>query len=186
MGVDRIGFLFSISQTLQVAGVLIAPLILRRFGLVNGIACMQLTTAAALAAMATGAGQALTGALYCSYMAFQYMSEPGLFTVLMNGVRDTARSSASSVNFFVMFGVQAIVATIAGLALRHFGYRPVLLIAALGAALAAVTFRTLLAERTPREQPECPGDTVPRETAAPIAGAPPPTAPVSVPDHSAV
>ena len=42
------------------------------------------------------------------------MSEPGLSTLLMNGVEERERGGASAVNYLVMFGAQALAALIGG------------------------------------------------------------------------
>ena len=51
---DQIGAVFSASQLTQVFAVLLSPLILKKLGIVRGIASMQLVTAVALAALAGG------------------------------------------------------------------------------------------------------------------------------------
>ena len=59
---------------------------IRRFGLLNGIVVMMAATGVRLSALsAQPAGAAAVGA-YVVYMAFQWMSEPGLNTLLMNHV----------------------------------------------------------------------------------------------------
>src|SRR5207249_2279899 len=84
----QIGDTLAASQVVQVVAVLLAPVIIRRFGLINAIVGMMIATAFGLGALAPmpAAGAAVLG--YCAYMAFQWMSEPGLNTVLMNNVRD--------------------------------------------------------------------------------------------------
>jgi predicted MFS family arabinose efflux permease len=144
MSVERIGLVFASSQAFQVLAVLIAPAVLKRLGLINGMASMQLATAGALALLAIHASAATVPLLYCSYMALQYMSEPGLYTLLMNSVPPERRSTASSLNLFVMFSVQAVAAALAGFSLRRFGYETVLVLAAILAGLAAVAFRLFL------------------------------------------
>jgi predicted MFS family arabinose efflux permease len=77
-------------------------------------------------------------------MAFQWMSEPGMFSLLMTRVAPTERSGASALNFLVISSANAIAAAAAGLSFARFGY-PVVLAAIAGLALiAAFLFRTLL------------------------------------------
>ena len=80
-------------------------------------------------------------------MVSQYMSEPGLFALLMNSVPEAQRAGASALNMIVIFGAQALVATAAGVAITRFGYPPVLAVAALVAVGAALLFRGMGAER---------------------------------------
>jgi predicted MFS family arabinose efflux permease len=71
------------------------------------------------------------------YMAFQNMSEPGMYNLLMTNVPEEQRTGASALNFITLFGSQAIAAWVAGEAIARYGYRPVLLVAALLSLLAA-------------------------------------------------
>jgi predicted MFS family arabinose efflux permease len=141
--VARIGSLVSLSQAAQVAAILFAPLVFRRFGRFRGIAGMQFATAVALFALAGSRGTVWVGTAYVLYMASQYMSEPGLYAYLMDaaGVRD--RGAASALNFLVTFGAQAIAATVAGTLIYRLGYDPVLQIAGAVCALAALLFAFL-------------------------------------------
>jgi MFS family permease len=88
MPVQRIGLIFSGSQLAQVAALMLAPLVLRGLGIVTGTAAMLLATAVALAGLAAGpAGWAAVG-MFAAYTAFQWMSEPGMNTLLMDRVRE--------------------------------------------------------------------------------------------------
>ena len=77
-------------------------------------------------------------------MSFQWMSEPGLNTLLMNHVGERERSGASALNHLVAFGAQTVAAFGAGALLAQFGYGAVLAGAAALALVAAVLFRVLL------------------------------------------
>jgi len=145
--VNEIGIVYSAAQFVQVIAVLAAPLVLRRLGAVTGVMCMQLTTAAALGILALGPPGALAGVVYAGYMAFQYMSEPGMYSLLMDGVEARERGGASALNFLVVFGGQALAAAVAGVGVRKFGYPVVLAIAAMAALLAGFAFRALLGRR---------------------------------------
>ena len=87
--------------------------------------------------------------LYVSYMSFQYMSEPGMFTFVMDHAKEEERGGASALNMLVIMGGQAVAATISGFALRHFGYPTVLTIASLLAIIAGLCFRVALSRETP-------------------------------------
>jgi MFS family permease len=92
--VGRIGVIYSAGQAAQVAAILLAPAVLRRLGVLRGIAAMQAATACALLALAflpPGIGPPLA---YAAFMACQYMSEPGMYALLMDGVAPEARTGA--------------------------------------------------------------------------------------------
>ena len=76
---------FSAGQLFQIAAILLAPVVIRKFGEAGGIAAMQVATALMLALLALGPIQ-IASVAYIGYVSFQYMSEPGLFSLLMNRV----------------------------------------------------------------------------------------------------
>jgi MFS family permease len=144
--VEKIGLIFSGSQMVQVVTVLLAPVILRRAGLVGGIVWMMAATACGLGGLAAQPGAAAMLA-YMAYMGFQWMSEPGLNTLLMNHVDERERGGASALSFLVAFSAQAVAAWGAGLLLARFGYGTVLAGAAGLALAAAGLFQLLLGQR---------------------------------------
>jgi predicted MFS family arabinose efflux permease len=173
MTAGRIGDLFAWSQTLQVLAMLAAPAILKRLGLATGIGAMQVATAGSMALLATRSSPSTVPLLYCAYMAFQFMSEPGLYSLLMSRVGQEQTSTASSLNMFVLFSVQAIAAALAGISVRQFGYAPVLRVAAMVAAVAGLAFPLFLRvpDRHARELQEPAPDSAPPENAQPTPAA---------------
>jgi MFS family permease len=149
MPVERIGLVFSLSQLGQALAILAAPLVFRVTGLIRGISRMQLLSALALACLAASGGQGTAAVAYGAYMVVQNMSEPGMFTYLMDCVPESERSGVSALYFLVASSAQAIAAGVSGLLLRRFGYPPVLMLAAVLCAIAGVLVRLLLANRTP-------------------------------------
>jgi MFS family permease len=147
--VEQIGSLFSAAHVAQAGAVLMAPIVLRRFGLTRGVSGMQFATAIALLGLSAAGGPVSAGLAFAAYTMSQYMTEPGMFTFLMDSAPAGERSNASALNFLVTFTAQAIIAAIAGRMLARFGYTPVLVGAALICALAALLFRVLLAKPTP-------------------------------------
>jgi MFS family permease len=147
MPVERIGMVFSFAQAAQVIAILSAPLLLRRLGLTRGVAVMQLATALALALLAPTQVAFVASVLYTSYMSFQYMSEPGIYSSLMNRVLPGQRSGASALNYLVLFGAQTLAATLSGGVVARYGYQPMLAGAAVLAALAAWLFWRLPQEK---------------------------------------
>jgi len=144
---QRIGGVFSGSQVAQLVGVLLAPAIFRRAGLVTGIVWMMAATAIGLAGLSAGTTAATAVLAYGSYMTFQWMSEPGLNPLLMSRVTERERSGASALNYMVAFSAQAVAALAAGRLLAHFGYGVVLAGSALLAAGAAGLFQAFVNSR---------------------------------------
>lgn len=144
VAVARIGSIFSISQVGQVATVLCAPWVFRRAGLVAGITWMMLATAAGLAGLAAQPAIGTAALAFTAYMSFQWMSEPGLNSLLMGHVAESERSGASALTYLIAFGSQAAAAFAGGALLSRFGYGAVLAGAAVLAAGAGWLFRTLL------------------------------------------
>jgi MFS family permease len=149
MPVERIGLVFSYSQIAQVFVILLAPAVLRWLGQVRGIAFMQVATAAMLGLLGLGfAGTTGAALLYVGYMSFQYMSEPGLFSMLMSRVKPAERSGASALNFLVLSLAGSFSALVSGAAISRFGYSAVLGTAAVLAIIAAALFWILIGEET--------------------------------------
>jgi predicted MFS family arabinose efflux permease len=144
MPVEKIGAVFSASNISQVIAVLAAPAILKKCGLITGTMYMQIATAIGLAFLAFAPGEHSAAAVYVCFAAVQWMSEPGLETLLMNEMPPAERSGASALNLFVSSVVQAVVAVIAGSAFARFGYPAVLVAIAVVAVFAALVLRVLL------------------------------------------
>lgn len=144
--VEQIGLVFSASQLAQVAAILLAPATFRRFGSVRAITCMQVLTGICLGLLSIATHQAAAIAAYVGYMAFQYMSEPGLYSMLMNRVSPAERSGASACNFLVAAMAGSAAAFFAGALFPRFGYTPVLACVAFLMITAALLFRFLIHE----------------------------------------
>ena len=136
LSLQKVGFVFSLSQLVQFLAVLCAPLLFRRTGLVRGVVLTQIATAAALASLAFIHGGTLAVWVYPVYMAIQYMNEPGIFSLLMDQIPPGERSNASASTFFVTSACQAIASAIMGVAIVRFGY-PTVLLAIAGLAITA-------------------------------------------------
>jgi predicted MFS family arabinose efflux permease len=78
--------------------------------------------------------------IFIGYTAFQWMSEPGMYTVLMNQVAASEQTGASALNFLVVNLSQAIAAMAAGASFARFGYLVVLSVTA-GDLVASCLFR---------------------------------------------
>jgi len=110
---ERIGVLFSGVHFAQAFAMLAAPIAIHRLGLARGISTMQFATALSLAGLATGNGAATAAFAYGAFMMSQYMSEPGVFALLMNSVPVAQRAGISALNMIVIFSAQAAAATAA-------------------------------------------------------------------------
>jgi len=151
--VERIGLIFSGAQLAQVAALLLAPLVLRRLGIMAGTAAMLMATALALGGLTAGPAGLAAGVLYASYTAFQWMSEPGMNTLMMDRVQQQERSGAAALMMLVAFAAQLVASFAGGASIAKFGY-PVLLACAAGlAAIAAAGFRSLPAEAVRAAEP---------------------------------
>jgi len=144
---ERIGTLFSSVHLAQAFAMLAAPVALRWLGLSRGISTLQIATAFSLAALAMWKGAIPASFAYGLYVIFQYMSEPGVFALLMNSVPVAQRAGVSALNMIVIFASQAAAASVAGVLITRFGYPPVLTAASLICVAAALLFRGLPAER---------------------------------------
>ena len=143
LSLQKVGFVFSLSQLVQFLAVLGAPLLFRRTGLVRGVVLTQIATAVALASLAFIRGGSGAVWLYAAYMAVQYMNEPGIYSLLMDQIPPGERSSASASTFFVTSACQALASAVMGAAIVRFGYPPVLLGIALLALAATAMFGRL-------------------------------------------
>ncbi|HEY1341621.1 MAG TPA: hypothetical protein VGF59_29120, partial [Bryobacteraceae bacterium] len=152
---------FSLSQVVQVAAVALAPAVFRRAGLVGGIVLMMSAAALSLGGLAAQPGAALAIVAYLAYMAFQWMSEPGLNTLLMNHVAEHERSGAAAWMYLAAFCAQAVAAFAVGGLFDRVGYGVVLAGAAMLAGVAAALFAICLRPgRQPRSLPTPAADTV--------------------------
>jgi MFS family permease len=142
--VAHIGSLFSLAQVPQTLAVLLAPLVFRKYGLASGISWMMLAAAVGLGGLAAQAPGLASALLYGAYMSFQWMSEPGLNTLLLGRVAEPERSGAAAMGYVVAFGAQALAAFAGGTLVARFGYGVVLAFAAALAAFAAGLFRVLV------------------------------------------
>ena len=167
LSVERIGTIFSFSHLAQVMAILSAPLVLRRVANIKGISYAQMITALMLCLLAFATTPAAAAVTYIAYMAFQYMTEPCLFTVLMDRVAPAERSGASALNFLATSLAGTLAAIAAGAAIPRFGYSLVLGTAAILAFVAAILMfatRALYSAGSPSPRPQSLAKTIPLES----------------------
>jgi predicted MFS family arabinose efflux permease len=147
VAVADIGLIFSYGQIAQVLAIPLAPFILKRTGDVRGIAMMQLATAVALGLLAVVSNSRWGTLLYIAYMSFQYMSEPGLFSMLMSRVGGSQQSGAAALHFLTTSLAGIFAAAVAGSLLSRVGYEPVLAVCAGVILIAAMVFYSFVPRR---------------------------------------
>jgi predicted MFS family arabinose efflux permease len=140
----HVGLIFSSSQLAQFAAVLMAPLLYRRLGTITGIMCTQIATGMAVLALGHAHDTSIAVALYLGYTGAQFMSGPGLYSLLMTRVPEAERSTASAAQNMASALCQAASAAITGSCLGRFGYPTVLSGIAVVAFVAAILLFALL------------------------------------------
>ncbi len=143
LSLESMGSVFSLSQLVQFAAILAAPLVFRAAGLTTGVMLTQLATAATLFALAGIHTPSRAAWLFCAYMASQCISEPGIYSLLMSRVLPDQRNGASSYTFFVSALAQIFASTVIGFVIVRFGYSVALYGIAGLAVLAAILFQRL-------------------------------------------
>jgi MFS family permease len=144
MPLREIGLVSSASQIGTVLAILAAPVLFRKVGLIDGIAFSQIACAVALvwlAATSTMAGAAMT---YVVFTALLWMSEPGMFSLLMDRVKPEEQSGASALNILVISLSGAVAGWLAGASFARYGYPAVMRVTAGVAIAAALMFRLFL------------------------------------------
>jgi MFS family permease len=142
--VTRIGGIFSSSQLIQVAVILMAPLLYRRVGLVTGLAITQLATASLFWGLSRASGLTIAPYIYLLLASVQWTAGPGIASLLMNRTPEKHRSQAAAIQNIVNLATQAGSAALAGKLFEQYGYSGPLAANAGIAVLAAVLLYTLL------------------------------------------
>lgn len=140
----HVGIIFSASQLAQFAAVLLAPLLFRRAGTIAGIMITQFAAGAAAFALGWTQSIFLAVIFYLGFTGFQFMSGPGIYSLLMSHLPDEERSTASAVQNIVGALSQAAAAVITGTMIVRYGYPKVLVSNAGVAVAAALLFFILL------------------------------------------
>lgn len=153
MPAGQIGLVFSGGQFAQVIAILLSPLILRRFGLVWGVAGMELAAGLSLALLATGPPAFAAALSFAGFMAFQWMDEPAMESLLMTRVAPHERSGAAAMMYMTIFAAGAITAPLAGKGITRFGYTAVIGAAASMLLLGGILFGVLLRNVEPKTDP---------------------------------
>ncbi|HZL51830.1 MAG TPA: MFS transporter [Terracidiphilus sp.] len=146
----NVGVIFSASQLAQLAGALLAPYFFRKLGTVVGIMCMQLATAVSVFALGCTQNIHASVLFYLGFVSFQFMSGPGIYSLLMSRLPDEDRSAASAIQNMTGALSHAGVAVITGIMLVKYGY-PKVLAGNAGVAVAAALLLFLLLRSVNRQ-----------------------------------
>jgi len=141
---EQVGLIFSSVQGIQLCMGLLAPVVLRLLGLLNGIAAMQAAAAVILGCMAGVSNARLAVPLYLVFSAVQWMSSPALYNLLMNETPDAERSMAAAMTLFSNALVGSVATAGAGILFTRFGYPVVLMGIASVAFVATLLFLFLI------------------------------------------
>jgi predicted MFS family arabinose efflux permease len=95
-----------------------------------------------LICLAATTDRTLAVTLYLTFAGMQWMSSPGLYNLLMSGVADEERSSASAMTMLSNALMQSGAIAGAGMLFAHFGYPRVLVGIAGVALVAALLFKS--------------------------------------------
>ncbi len=144
MSADQIGLVFSGGQLAQVVAILLSPLILKRFGLVWGVASMEFAAGLSLVFLATGPPGMMAAVGYAGFLAFQWMDEPAMESLLMTRVQPHERSGAAAMMYMTIFAAGAVTAPLAGKGITQFGYSAVMTVAAFLLLIGGMLFGLLL------------------------------------------
>jgi MFS family permease len=150
----RVGTLFSLSQMFQVAAVLCAPILFRRLGVSTGVFAAQIATASCFLVLALSTRSIPASIAYIALTGAQYMSEPGIYSLLMGIVPKELRAGASASMTLVLALSQLVAAVSAGWAFTNLGYPRALGLIALIAICAGILFNTTA---RPATRPLIPG-----------------------------
>ena len=146
-----IGTVYSTSHIAQLLAILAAPVVFRKLGLLSGIVCAQIIASFGLFALAAAAHSSAAAAIYIGYVAFQWMSEPGVLSLLLKQVTPAEQTGASAIHVLVGNVSQAAAASLAGMCFVKFSYPPVLAVLSAIALAAAMSFHLLLGrQRVPQ------------------------------------
>lgn len=140
----KLGLIFSAAQVVQLLAGIAAPELYRRVGRVNGIVVTQSIAALAFGLLAASSSGTKAISVYLVLSASQWMSSPGLYSLLMDSVPDNLRSSASSMTIFCNSLLQAAASALVGICFVRYGYSHVLIALMLVAGAAAAMFKWLV------------------------------------------
>ncbi|MEO6803761.1 MAG: MFS transporter [Granulicella sp.] len=149
MPLGQIGVIFSLSQLVQVGAVLMAPLIYCAIGTIPGVVIMQVATGISLFMLANAETIATARVLYLILTGVQWMSGPGIYSMVMDRTPDEQRSNAAAMQNIVTASSQAAAAATAGSLFERHGYSKPLAGGAGVAALAAMLLYGLLGSDRP-------------------------------------
>jgi MFS family permease len=150
MPLAQIGLVFSLSQLVQVGAVLLAPVLYRAVGTIPGVVITQVATGVSLLMLSHAKTITAARVFYLILTGVQWMSGPGIYSMVMDRTPDEQRSNAAAMQNVVTASSQAAAAATAGSLFDRHGYSKPLAGGAGVAALAAMLLYVLLGKDTRR------------------------------------
>lgn len=145
---SRIGIIYSAIQIIQLGMGLVAPILFRVFGIVNGIVAVQAATGVAFFVVASAHNVNLAIFAYLIVSALQWVSSPGLYDLVMTRIPDRDRNTAAAGTLLCNSVAASIATAGAGMLFSRYGYPTVLVGIGVLAMLVACLARVLLAPGT--------------------------------------
>lgn len=105
---------------------------------------MEFAAGISLLFLATGPPGMMAASGYAGYLAFQWMDEPAMESLLMTRVQPHERSGAAAMMYMTIFAAGAVTAPLAGKGITHFGYSAVMTVAAFLLLVGGMLFGLLL------------------------------------------
>jgi MFS family permease len=147
----RIGIIFSTVQMIQLCMGAATPIVFRVLGTIKGVIAIQATAGIVLAILAVTHDAKLAIPVYLIFSAVQWMSSPGLYTLLMSRTPDGQRNTAAALTLFFNSIASSLATMGAGQLFTRFGY-PRVLSGIAGLALTAALLVWLLMMPQRREE----------------------------------
>jgi predicted MFS family arabinose efflux permease len=136
----EIGFIFSIGQIVMVAGLLIIPMLVGRFGKVRTIALTELLSIPFLILIALTMNIYLAAVGYIMRMTLMNMANPAISSFNMEIVAEEERATVSSLTQTGWYLLYAVSTVISGIMMSHGSYLLPFLITCIVYAVAAVAY----------------------------------------------
>lgn len=141
--VRSIGLDLTGGQIVAAAATLMAPMMINRLGTLPAIRTMMFLTGVGAFILCSHPRFAGIAAGYMIYTAFQAMTQPAIYTLLMNQTSKAEQAGASMLNSLVVFSSAALSGYLGGQAIHRVGYERILLNCGISCIIAGIVFSVL-------------------------------------------
>jgi len=141
--VQAIGLDLTGGQIVASVATLMAPTLINRLGAISAIRIMMFLTGAGAFVLSTHPKLAGIATGYIIYTAFQAMTQPAIYSLLMNQTSNAEHAGAAMINSLVVFTAAAFSGYLGGLAIDRVGYDLMLIVCGTSCLLAGVLFAAL-------------------------------------------